>query len=118
MASKFPGLADTAVFYLHTESRGIVDNVSQSVFNLKNASLVVNIIEDAIIIYGFPGEWFATIAASSAQVRVYAYTFKRLNQKHLNKGFDLINIHTFDSFQGGQGSKDSIPIMLGAPRKM
>jgi hypothetical protein len=60
-----------AVFYLHTESRGIVDDVSQSVFNLKNASLTANIIEEAIVIHGFPGEWFATIAAYSAQVHIY-----------------------------------------------
>jgi hypothetical protein len=50
-----------------------VDDVSQSVFNLKNASLTANIVAEAIVIHGFPGEWFATIAAYSAQVRVYAY---------------------------------------------
>jgi hypothetical protein len=61
------GLADTAVFSLHTKSREIVDDVSQPVFNLKNAILTAKIIEEAIAIHGFPGEWSVTIPAYSAQ---------------------------------------------------
>jgi hypothetical protein len=70
------GLADTAVFSLHTESRGIVDDVSQSVFNLKNTSLTANIIEEArhSCLPGRMVRYYCGIFGSSTRLRIHTYS--------------------------------------------
>lgn len=104
MSELFPDFSrkDSPNFYFELDGDdAIKDEITKSWFNLKSASLAVNIIMSCIE-KGIPTGAFGIITAYSAQVDVCVHALYTLHLANPTLGYDKIPVNTCDDFQGGQ----------------
>ena len=80
----------------------IQDSITGSWVNLDEASVMITIIEEAVLASVLMPKQVAVVTHYTAQQKVFAHAFAKLDEQYPDKGFDLISFHTTDTFQGGQ----------------